>query len=107
GDAILSTLDRDKTAVMIDAPDPASFQAGTVPGARNVRFDEVAKAKDDGRLPMLDHNTRIFVAGKDAPEARAAAQEIARNAFHNVSFFAGSMDDLMRARPPSEAPVPR
>jgi len=105
GDAIWAALDKDKTAVVIDATDPAAFQAGTIPGARNVRFDEVAKAKDDGRLPMLDHNTRIFVVGKDAPEARAAAQEIARNAFHNVSFFAGSIEDLLKARPPSEVPA--
>ena len=107
GDAIWSTIDKDKTAVVIDARAPAAFQAGTIPRARNVRFDEIAKAKDDGRLPMLDHNTRIFVVGKDAPEARAAAEEIARNAFQNVSFFAGSFDDLMLARSPSEAPAPK
>ena len=97
-DAIGSALDKDKTAVVIDAREPAAFQAGTVPGARNVRFEEVAKAKDDGRLPMLDHNTRIFVVGKDAPEARAAAQEIAKNAFQNVSYYAGSVEELMKSR---------
>src|SRR6267143_562179 len=93
-------------AVVIDAREAGAFQGGSLPGARNVRFDEVAKAKDDGRLPMLDHNTRIFVVGKDAAEARAVAQEIARNAFHNVSFFAGSVDVLMLARPRSEVPAP-
>src|SRR5256885_920261 len=79
--ALWSTLDKDGTAVVIDARDPAAFQAGSLPGARNVRFEEVAKAKDDGRLPMLDHNTRIFAVGKDSAQALAAAQEIARNAF--------------------------
>jgi len=107
GDAIWSTLDKDRTAVVIDAREAGAFQGGSLPGARNVRFDEVAKAKDDGRLPMLDHNTRIFVVGKDAAEARAVAQEIARNAFHNVSFFAGSVDVLMLARPRSEVPAPK
>ena len=96
GDAIRATLEKDKTAVVIDARDPGAFQAGSIPGARNVRFADVAKAKDDGRLPMLDHNTRIFVVGKDDAEARATAQEIAKNAFHNVSFFAGPIEDLMR-----------
>jgi rhodanese-related sulfurtransferase len=95
-EAIRATLEKDKTAVVIDAREAAAFQAGTIPGARNVRSTEVAKAKDDGRLPMLDHNTRIFVAGKDEAEARAAAQEIAKNAFHNVSFFAGPIEALMR-----------
>ena len=98
GDAIWATLDKDKTAVVIDAREPAAFQAKSLPGARNVRASEVTKAKDDGRLPMLDHNTRIFVIGKDGAEARAAAQEIAKNAFHNVAFFAGSAEELMRSR---------
>ena len=95
-EAIRATLEKDKTAVVIDAREAGAFQAGSLPGARNVRSAEVAKAKDDGRLPMLDHNTRIFVVGKDETEARAAAQEIAKNAFHNVSFFAGPIEALMR-----------
>ena len=97
-EAIWSTLDKDQTAVIIDAREAASFQAGSLPRARNVRFDEVAKAKDDGRLPMLDHNTRIFVIGKDGAQALAAAQEIARNAFQNVSYYAGTVDSLMQSR---------
>jgi rhodanese-related sulfurtransferase len=96
GDAIRSTLDKDKTAVVIDAREPEAFRAGSIAGARNVRFADVAKAKDDGRLPMLDHNTRIFVVGKDEAEARAAAEEIAKNAFHNVSFYAGPIETLMQ-----------
>ena len=98
GDAIRAALDNDQTAVVIDAREAAAFQAGSLPRARNVRFEEVAKAKDDGRLPMLDHNTRIFVIGKDGPQALAAAQEIARNAFQNVSYYAGPVDSLMGSR---------
>jgi rhodanese-related sulfurtransferase len=107
GDAIWKTLDMDRTAVVIDAREPEAFGKGTLPGARNVRFAEVARAKDDGRLPMLDHNTRIFVVGKDAPEALAVAQEIARNAFHNVAFFAGSADSLIAMGAASGKPVTR
>jgi hypothetical protein len=43
-------------------------------------------AKDDGRLPMEDHNTRIIVFGASPAEARAVAEAIANEAFHNVSF---------------------
>jgi rhodanese-related sulfurtransferase len=96
-DAMWSTLGEDRTAVVIDARDASAFQAGSLPRARNVRFEEVVKAKDDGRLPMLDHNTRIFVVGKDGAQAFAAAQEIARNAFQNVSFCADSIAALLRA----------
>ena len=51
------------------------------------------RAKDDGRLPMEDHNTRIVVLGADAGAARYVAEAIAREAFHNVSYFPGSFDD--------------
>ena len=105
--AIWSTLDKDRTAVVIDAREPGAFQSGSLPGARSVRSGEVAKAKDDGRLPMLDHNTRIFVIGKDETEAAAAAEEIARNAFHNVSFFAGSVETLKQGREHAGAPGSR
>ncbi len=109
-DAIWKTLEKDKTAVVIDSREPGELEKGVVPaivGSRNVRFADVAKAKDDGRLPMLDHDTRIFVVGKDAAQALAVAQEIARNAFHNVSFFAGSIDSLTRSGPGSGTPAPR
>ncbi|TMI84075.1 MAG: sulfur transferase [Bacillati bacterium ANGP1] len=93
----------DKTAVFIDARDPEEFKAGTIPGARNLPdrlvlpgkdVGEVAKAKDDGRLPMEDHNTRIVVIGKDSAQARHVAEAIAREAFHNVAYFVGTFDTL-------------
>jgi hypothetical protein len=31
---------------------------------------EVKTAKDDGRLPMEDHNTRIIVFGRDMAQAQ-------------------------------------
>ena len=73
---------------------PEEFKAGSVPGARNLTLADVKKAKDDGRLPMEDHNTRIIVFGKDGTQARAATEAIAKEAFHNVSYFGGSFDDL-------------
>ena len=40
---------------------------------------------------MEDHNTRIIVFGRDAQQARAVAEAIAREAFHNVSYFEGEL----------------
>ncbi len=87
-------LEGDKTAVFFDARTPEEFTAGSLPGARNLVLAEVAKAKDDGRLPMEDHNTRIIVFGKDGEQARAVADAIAKNAFHNVAFYAGPFESL-------------
>jgi rhodanese-related sulfurtransferase len=106
-------LQKDRTAVFIDSRDPDQFQAGSLPLARNLPASgvlpgkdvgEVKKAKDDGRLPMEDHNTRIIVFGKDESQARLVTEAIAREAFHNVSYFAGSFEDLqaaLRAESPS------
>jgi rhodanese-related sulfurtransferase len=99
-------LSGDKTAVLIDAREAAEFSAGSVAGARNIArshvlpgkdVGEVKAAKDDGRLPMNDHNARIIVFGADGETARYVAEAIAREAFHNVTFFGGSYDDFVRA----------
>ena len=37
---------------------------------------------------MEDHNTRVIVFGASPEQARDTAEEIARNAFHNVMFCA-------------------
>lgn len=96
----------DRTAVWIDARDPQAFATGTVMRARNIprsglgtaREEGVMlEAKQDGRLPMEDHNTRIIVFGANAAEARAVADAIAGEAFQNVSFVAAPFGDVRSA----------
>ena len=95
--------EKDQTAVWIDARDAEEFAATPISDARNLPLSgvklgkdvgEVKKAKDDGRLPMEDHNTRIIVFGRDGAQAKAVAEAIAREAFHNVSYFAGPVERL-------------
>lgn len=96
----------DRTAVFIDGRSPEEFKTGSLRGARNISLSgvregkdvgEVRKAKDDGRLPMEDHNTRIIVFGRDGAQARAVAEAIAKEAFHNVAYFGGTFDALKLA----------
>ena len=94
-DGVRYVRDGDRTAVFVDARSGEEFRAGSLPGARNVPLAEVTAAKDDGRLPMEDHNTRIVVFGAGEEQARAVTTELAKNAFHNVSYFAGTLDDLV------------
>jgi len=88
----------DRTAVFLDARDPQEFSAGSLSGARNLPASgvkpgkdvgEVKKAKDNGRLPMEDHNTRIVVFGRDGAQARLVAEAVVNEAFHNVAFYDG------------------
>lgn len=107
-DAIAYVYNQDKTAVWIDVRDAGSFAAGTLPGARNLPAstldaqnaqyqkdnDIIKQAKEDGRLPMNDHNTRIIVFGQDGKQAQRIAEMIGKEAFHNVSFFEGNYRQL-------------
>lgn len=102
-DGVRYVRDRDRTAWFVDARPPEEFAAGTLTGAQNVPPGAVNAAKDDGRLPMEDHDTRIVVFGASAERARAVTAELAKNAFHNVSYFDGTLDDLLAAL--GEAPV--
>lgn len=98
-------LSGDRTAVFIDARDPEEFGAQTLSGARHLPrsgvkpgkdVGEVKAAKDDGRLPMEDHNTRIVVFGQDGAQAKAVAEAIAQEAFHNVAYFGGTFETLIQ-----------
>ncbi len=99
-EGIQYVLGRDQTAVLIDTRDAEQFRAGTTASARNIpasRVEEVKKAKKDGRLPMEDHNTRIVVFGVDRVHAKAVAEALAKNSFHNVSYYPGTFEQLRAA----------
>jgi rhodanese-related sulfurtransferase len=96
----------DRTAVVIDARDTTAYRGGTLPNARNLPrsgvlegkdVGEVRRAKDDGRLPMTDHNTRIIVLGFNSEEARYVAEALAREAFDNVAFYRGTVAEALAA----------
>lgn len=90
--ALVELLAQDSTAVLIDARETVAAS----PALRNAKWiplRDASKAKDDGRLPMTDHNTRIFVVGDNGVQARAVGEAIVRDAFHNVTFFDGSVAD--------------
>ena len=92
----------DRTAVLIDAREVDVFRTGSLPNARSIPrsgvlegkdVGEVKRAKDDGRLPMEDHNSRLIVIGREVTEARYVAEALAREAFHNVAYFRGRFEE--------------
>ncbi len=109
-DGLRYVLDNDRTAVLLDVREADAFRSGSIPGARNLPrsgvlegrdVGEVRAAKDDGRLPMEDHNTRIIVVGRTVGDARFVAQAIAWEAFHNVGYFRGTFEEARKALTPS------
>ena len=91
-------LFRAGNAVIVDARARAQYAAGTIPTAQSILAGEAGKAKHDRRLQYLDPNTRIVVFADSALEARGVAEEIARNAFPNSSYFRGTYQDLKREK---------
>lgn len=85
-------------AVFVDARSRGEYAAGTIPAAESVLPGEVRAATKDHRLQYYDHATRIVVFANSAPQARTVAEEIARHAYPNSSFFSGSYQELKRAK---------
>ena len=88
----------DKTAVYVDARGASAATSGTVPGSVFVQAGEAEAANEDGRLPYKDKGTRIVVFADSADAARKVAEEIARKAYWNSSYFGGSFADLKAAK---------
>lgn len=107
-EGLRNILANDRTAVVVDVREPPERQASAFPSAQPIPrsavlegkdVGEIKRAKDDGRLPMEDHNTRLVVIGGAVP-ARYVAEALTREAFHNVSYFAGSLEEARAALKP-------
>ena len=61
---------------------------------------EVKRPKDDGRLPMGDHNSRVIVLGGRAADARYVADALLRETSHNVAYFRGTFEEARAAVAP-------
>jgi len=108
-DGLRHVVANDRTTVLIDARETVVSRSGSLPNARSIPrsgvlegkdVGEVKRAKDDGRLPMEDHNTRLVIIGRDVAEARYVAEALSREAFHNVAYFRGSFQEAQAALRP-------
>jgi rhodanese-related sulfurtransferase len=96
----------DRTSVWLDTRPIEQFQKGTLDGAKRIGIEvtrggkdnpAMQRAKNDGTLPIEDHNTRVIVFGDDPQAVRSIADSLAKEAFHNVSFFVGTYAELAKA----------
>jgi len=86
----------DKTAVFVDARSRGEFEQASMPGAVNILAGQAEQANEptDGRLPHKDKGTRVIVFATDPKDARKVAEEVAKKAYWNSSFFGGTTLDL-------------
>ena len=96
----------DHTSVWLDTRTLEDFKKGSLSDAKHVGGEvtqggkdnpAMQQAKNDGTLPINDHNTRIIVFGDDPKLVRAISDAIAKEAFHNVAFYAGTYAEFSNA----------
>jgi rhodanese-related sulfurtransferase len=105
-DGVRHVFPNDHTAVWLDTRSLQDFKKGSLAGAKPIGIEvtqggkdnpAMQQAKNDGTLPINDHNTRIIVFGDDPKLVRAISEAIANEAFHNVAFYAGTYAELSNA----------
>ena len=105
-DGVRYVFPNDHTAVWLDTRSLEDFKKGSLSGARHIGVEvtqggkdnpAMQQAKNDGTLPVNDHNTRIIVFGDDPKLVRAISDAIAKEAFHNVAFYAGTYAEFSNA----------
>ena len=109
----------DPSTVWVDAREENAYKSETIKGAVNIpsylltgikNTGVIKEAKDDMRLPMLDHNARIVVFANNGGDATAVAAAITKEAFHNVNFYNGSFQEVKQfleaVRSPDEVLLP-
>jgi len=96
----------DRTAVFVDAREPNEYKSKTVPGARNLPRSKLNAEKNEGEardtgaeglLSVEDHSTRIVVFGDNEEQSCGVGEALAQEGFSNVSFYAGSVQELLVA----------
>jgi rhodanese-related sulfurtransferase len=105
-DGARCVMQNDHSAVWLDTRAEGASAKAPLTGAKRIGV-EVTKggkdnpamqhAKNDGTLPIEDHNTRIIVFGDDPQAVQSVSEAIVKEAFHNTAFFAGNAAELARA----------
>jgi rhodanese-related sulfurtransferase len=97
-EGILRVYKIDQTAVFLDARSAEDFAKQSLPGTYNVPVDKLATdGLSKAPLPHNDFNTRIVLFGRDAAQARALADAMAKTPYQNVSYFPGTFEELAAA----------
>lgn len=95
---IARVLKGDRTAVLLDGRSAEEFAAGTIADAQNVSAEDFAAGNlKKVPLPEDDFNRRVILFGRDAAQARKLAELLSKRPWHNVSYFAGSYEELKAA----------
>lgn len=91
--------DKPELVLLIDPRTPAQFQAGHIPGARNIQLDEFqSQSTRQGRIPAYERFETLVVYGNDPAStvARAMAKRLMANEYKDVYWFTGGTAEWVR-----------
>jgi rhodanese-related sulfurtransferase len=88
-------IERDRTAVLVDARPRHQFAQRSLSGAVNLSADLLASLpSEELPLPADDFNRRIVLFGNDGAQARQLAEAMQARPWHNVAYFPGNFEAL-------------
>jgi rhodanese-related sulfurtransferase len=77
----------------LDAREPELFQAGHIPGARNVPFEQVAKYGDSLKtIPQADLLV-LYCDGGDCHQSHDLAEYLLANGWQRVAVYTGGWEE--------------
>lgn len=82
--------------LLMDPRPPQQFEAGHIPGARNIQLDEFqSQDLKQGRIPAYERFETIVVYGNDPASAvgRAMTKRLLANDYRDVYWFRGGIAD--------------
>lgn len=89
---------KDGEVAVVDGRETAEAQGTRLPGVLALEVPQVARGGGEGKLPA-DPAARIIAVGRDATQARALAEELARRGYRRVAFYAGTWKDVAALGP--------
>ncbi|MCA9298112.1 MAG: rhodanese-like domain-containing protein [Phycisphaerales bacterium] len=83
----------ERIMVLIDPRSPRAFEEGHLPGAQNIRLQDVPEGESP--IPWIQWYDNLVVYGDSAatPSARAMTKRLIANRYDNIRMFLGGMDE--------------
>lgn len=97
------TASADQKVVILDARTPLFFEAGHIPGARNLPGKDVFKLPASALMEIpLTQRIVVYCAGQDCTDSRKLARFLAARGYENVSIYEGGWEEWTEAGQPEE-----
>ncbi len=89
---------RESDITVVDGRETMEAQGTRVPGVVALEVPQAGRGAGDARLPG-DLTARVITVGRDATQARALAEELARRGYRRVAYYNGTWKEVQALGP--------